>query len=448
MVKKLMPRGRNIGSAGLVVLMTATGNLSAADLHGVVEQKLPALLTFYRELHARPELSFHEKETSAKLAGALRELGFEVAAPVGKYPDPGLTSYGVVAVLKNGNGPTVLVRTDLDALPVEEKTGAPYASTVRMTDLNGEEAPVMHACGHDMHVTTLLGTAQVLVSLKDRWKGTLVLIGQPDEERGGGARALLADGLYQRWPVPDYCLAQHGDPTIDAGKIGYCPGWAMANIDMIDITIRGVGSHGAQPHKGRDPIVVSAEVINNLQTLVSRTIDPVETGVVTVGSIHGGSKHNIIPDKVELQLTVRSFTDQVRQQLLTGIERICMNTARALDVPEDRLPIVHNRTEEFFPALYNDPPLVETSVKAFQAALGAYNVLLRNKTTGGEDFSELGRTKEKVPIFMFFVGTGDPSVAPKDRPGWQSALYLPVAEPALRTGMLAMSSAVLNLLKK
>jgi hippurate hydrolase len=351
-------------------------------------------------------------------------------------------------MLKNGEGPTVLVRTDLDALPVEEQTGAAFASKLRSVDHTGNEVPVMHACGHDLHITTLLGTARVMTALKDRWKGTLILVGQPDEERGGGARALLADGLYGRWPAPDYALAQHGDPTLDAGKVGYCPGWAMANIDMIDITVYGVGAHGAQPHQGRDPILIASSIVVELQSIVSRTVNPIETAVVTVGSFHGGIKHNIIPDKVELQLTVRTFTDEVRSQVLAGIERIVVNTARAYDVPGDRLPVIHNRSEEFFPALYNDPALVETCVNAFKAGLGDDNVLLRNKTTGGEDFSEFGRTAQNTPIFMFFVGTGDPAVPAKERPGWHSALYLPKAEPALRTGVIAMSSGLLELMKK
>jgi amidohydrolase len=443
---KMKPGDRDSGTGRQA--QAAPGGPDTQMLKDMVEQNLPSLLTFYRDLHKNPELSFREKETSRKLAGALRELGFEVTTPVGRYPDPGLTCYGVVALLANGPGPTVLVRSDIDALPVEEKTGAPFASTVRMTGLGGEETPVMHACGHDMHTATLLGAARVLVALKDRWQGTLVVIGQPDEERGGGARAMLADGLYTRWPAPDFALAQHGDPAIDAGKVGFCPGYAMASIDMLDITIRGIGSHGARPNQGRDPIVVSAAVINALQTIVSRTIDPVETGVVTVGSIHGGNKHNIIPDKVELQLTVRSFTDSVRSQILDSIERITVNTARALDVPEDLLPVVHRRSEEFFPSLYNDPALVESCVQAMREILGEDNVLPVPRTTGGEDFSQLGRTKEKVPVFMFFVGTGDPAVDPKDRPSWHSPYYLPQTGPALRTGTLAMSSAVLKLMHR
>ncbi len=437
-----------ISTLSLVISLTLISHVLARDMKAIVDEKLPVLLEFYKDLHSSPELSYFEKETSEKLAKELRKLGFEVTNPVGKYPDKSLTCYGVVAIMKNGSGPTVLVRTDIDALPILEKTGVPYASKVRSTDASQEEVPVMHACGHDMHTATLLGTAQLLAGMKEHWTGTLVMLGQTAEERGGGARAVLADGLYERWPVPDYALAQHGDPDLETGQVGYCPGWAMANIDMIDITIRGIGAHGARPHQGRDPVVIAAQVINNLQTVVSRSIDPVETGVVTVGSIHGGSKHNIIPDEVKLQLTVRSFTDEVRAKILEEIERITVNTCRAAGVPEDRLPVIHNRTEEFFPALYNDPELVESTVKAFREVLGEENVIRQRPTTAGEDFSELGLTEHKVPVFMFRVGTAAAGSDPSTRPGWHSAYYLPVPEPSLRTGVIAMTTAVLNLMGK
>ena len=435
-----------ITTLGLIFSLTLIGHALARDVKAIVEEKLPVLLEFYKDLHSSPELSYFEKETSEKLAIELRKLGFEVTNPVGKYPDKSLTCYGVVAVMENGTGPTVLIRTDIDALPIQEKTGVPYASKVRSVDISGKEVPVMHACGHDMHTATLLGTAQLLTGMKERWSGTLVMVGQPAEERGGGARGILADGLYERWPVPDYALAQHGDPDLETGQVGYCPGWAMANIDMIDITIRGIGAHGARPHQGRDPVVIAAQVINNLQTVVSRSIDPVETGVVTVGSIHGGSKHNIIPDEVHLQLTVRSFTDEVRGKILEEIERITVNTCLAAGVPEDRLPLIHNRAEEFFPALYNDPELVESTVKAFRDVLGEENVIKQKPSTAGEDFSELGITEHKVPVFMFRVGTAATSSDPSTRPGWHSPYYLPVPEPSLRTGVIAMTTAVLNLM--
>jgi len=306
---------------------------------------------------------------------------------------------------------------------------------------------VMHACGHDMHTTVLIGTGRLLAALKDKWKGTLILVGQTAEERGGGARALLADGLYERWPVPDYAVAEHVDPSLEAGKVGYCPGWAMANVDMIDITIRGVGSHGARPNQGKDPIVISAEVINALQTIVSRTIDPVEPAVVTVGSIHGGTKHNIIPDEVKLQLTVRSYTEDVRQTILSSIERITTYTAKAAGVPEDRLPII-DKGVEFTPALYNDPALTERTVKALEPVLGKENLIQIKPTTGGEDFSEYGRTSQKVPVFMMRLGTAPAGSDPESRPGLHSALFKPDHEAVIRTGLKAMTAAVLNLMSR
>ncbi|MFH1071029.1 MAG: amidohydrolase, partial [Candidatus Glassbacteria bacterium] len=443
-----MKRNKPSGIAATAILAAALSFESspAADLGPAVEKELPSLLKFYRTAHANPELSYFEKNTAERLAAELARVGFDVTSPMGRYPDQGLTCYGVVAVLKNGAGPTVLVRTDTDALPVEEKTGAQFASKVRMADESGAQVSVMHACGHDLHQTVLVGAARVLAAQKDRWHGTLILIGQPDEERGGGARALLADGLYKRWPVPDYALAEHVDPSLEAGQIGYCAGWAMANIDMLDITVYGIGSHGAQPHLGKDPIVLSTQIINGLQTLVSRSINPVEVGVVTVGSIHGGSKHNIIPDEVKLQLTVRSFKDDVRRTLLEGIERIAVGTARAYGLPEDRLPVVHNREQEFFPALYNDPQLVERTVGALRKELGDNSVVEILPTTGGEDFSEFGRTEHKVPIFMFRVGTALPGSDPKTRPGLHSARFLPEAEPGIRTGVRALTAAVLDLM--
>ena len=417
------------------------------DLDKRIAAELSSLTALYKELHTHPELSYFEKNTSAREAEELRKAGYEVTYPVGRYPEGKYTCYGVVAVLKNGKGPTVLVRGDMDALPIEENTGLPWASKVRMKDITGEEVWVMHACGHDMHTTVLIGTGRLLAALKDKWKGTLILVGQTAEERGGGARALLADGLYERWPVPDYAVAEHVDPSLEAGKVGYCPGWAMANVDMIDITIRGVGSHGARPNQGKDPIVISAEVINALQTIVSRTIDPVEPAVVTVGSIHGGTKHNIIPDEVKLQLTVRSYTEDVRQTILSSIERITTYTAKAAGVPEDRLPII-DKGVEFTPALYNDPALTERTVKALEPVLGKENLIQIKPTTGGEDFSEYGRTSQKVPVFMMRLGTAPAGSDPESRPGLHSALFKPDHEAVIRTGLKAMTAAVLNLLAK
>ncbi len=438
------------------VLATALLTLSLSGLYAappssvrnLAEEHTGQLLELYKHFHANPELSYFEQKTSARLADELAKAGYEVTYPVGKYPAHiEYTCWGVVAVLKNGEGPTVLVRGDMDALPIAEKTGLPYASSVRMEDISGEQVDVMHACGHDMHTTVLLGTARMLAELKSQWSGTVVIIGQTAEERGGGATALLADGLYERWPVPDYAVAEHTDPSLETGQVGYCPGWAMANVDMIDITIRGVGSHGARPHQGVDPVVLSAQVINALQTAVSRNINPIEPGVVTVGSIHGGSKHNIIPDEVKLQLTVRSFKEEVRKKLLDSIERITINTARAAGVPEDRLPIIDGGVE-FTPALYNDPELTANTVKVLKAELGEQNVIELMPTTGGEDFSEYGRTDHKVPIFLMRLGTAPVGSDPATRPGLHSSLYYPVPESTIRTGVIAMTAAVLNLLGK
>jgi len=446
--------GRTVFYQAFLVFLSLTlpavggsGQGFAADLAGIVGKELPSLSALYKQLHAAPELSCFEKETSAELAGQLRAAGFEVSYPVGKYSDPELVCYGVVGVIKNGPGPTVMVRGDMDALPLEEKTGLPYASTARMADINGVLNPVMHACGHDIHTTVLVGTARALAALRDSWAGTLILIGQPAEEFGAGARAMLADGLYERWPAPDYAIAEHVDPGLEAGTVGYRPGYCMANVNSVDILIRGVGAHGARPHQGKDPIVIAAQVINALQTVVSREIDPVETGVVTVGSIHGGTKHNIIPDQVRLQLTVRSYTDEVRQRMLKAIERITTNISRAAGVPEDRLPEI-TYPEELTPALYNDPALTARLVKVFRKILGEENAIEIPPTTGGEDFSEYGRTPHKVPIFMLRLGSAPPGSDPQGRPGLHSPLYYPEFEPTIRTGVKAMTAAVLELMGK
>jgi hippurate hydrolase len=293
----------------------------------MVTQEMDALLSTYKHLHSHPELSYYEKETAAYVASALRELGFEVTEKVGDYGVPGRTSYGLVAVLENGPGPTVMVRTDLDALPVVENTGVPYASTVT-TELNGDRVGVMHACGHDLHMTSFLGTARLLSQLRDEWSGTLVLIGQPAEERGSGAKAMLDGGLYTSFPKPDYAVALHTNAAMPAGTVGYREGYALANVDSVDITIRGAGGHGAYPHTTKDPIVIAAEVVLALQTIVSREVAPIDPAVVTVGSFHGGTKHNIIPDEAQLQLTVRSYKPEVRKQVLDAIERITKGIAR------------------------------------------------------------------------------------------------------------------------
>jgi len=443
---------KNISGHILVILLLAMLNFSGhaqnnTSARQLIDQRLSQeqsrLLELYKHLHTHPELSFQEEKTSARVAEALRSAGYEVTTGVGRY--------GVVGVLRNKSGPTVLIRTDMDALPVKEQTGLPYASTVTARDPQGNEVPVMHACGHDMNMTCVLGAASVLAQMKDQWHGTLIVIGQPAEERGGGARAMLADGLFTRFPRPDFCLALHDDAELPTGAIGYTPGYALANVDSVDITIHGVGGHGAYPHKTKDPVVLAAQIVLALQTIVSREVPPGEPAVVTVGSIHGGSKHNIIPDEVRLQLTVRSYTDEVRQQTIEAIKRIVRGQALAAGIPEDHLPEV-KLEDDFTAATYNDPELSEKLAGVFKGLFGDSNVIKKKPTMGGEDFGEYGRTEAKIPIFMFFVGGVDPEVLKnsqrtgKPLPSLHSPLWAPLPEPTIKTGVTAMSAAVLDLI--
>lgn len=400
----------------------------------------PELDTLYRDLHQNPELSHQEEKTAAKLAERLRKLGFEVTQKVG--------GHGVVAVLRNGKGPTVLLRTDMDALPVEEKTGLPYASKAMARDDTGQSVSVMHACGHDVHMTVWVGTATLLARAKDRWRGTLVMVGQPAEERGSGARGMLEDGLYKRFPKPDFAVALHNSAAAVAGSIEYVAGYALANVDSVDITLHGKGGHGAYPHTTVDPIVLAARTILSLQTLVSREKSPLEPAVVTVGSIHGGTKHNIIPDEVKLQLTVRSYKPEVRKQLLAGIERVVNAEATAAGAP--RRPEV--TVSEGTPATYNDPELTKRLVGAITRVLGKENLREAQPVMGGEDFSEYGLAG--VPAVMLWLGTVEPKrhaeakAAGETLPSLHSPLFAPDRERTLRTGVTALTTSALELLGK
>jgi hippurate hydrolase len=412
------------------------------EIDRLVANEYDDLAALYKHLHTNPELSYHEVRTAARLARELKKLGFKVTEKVG--------GHGIVGVLANGDGPTVLVRTDMDALPVTEKTGLPYASKVRTRDKNDREVGVMHACGHDMHMTCWVGTARVLTKLKDRWKGTLVFIGQPAEEVGAGARMMLDAGLFKKFPRPDYALALHCDGFRPHGTIAYSEGLALANVDSVDITVRGKGGHGAAPHTTIDPIVLAARIVLDLQTLVSRETNPTDPAVVTVGSIHGGTKHNIIPDEVKMQLTIRSTKDDVRKHLLEGIKRIAEATAKGANAPKPEVKVDLN---EFTPALKNNPALTRKTVALFKEVLGADKVMERPPILGGEDFSRYGLAG--VPIFMYFLGTVPPErVAEAAKPGAKplpslhSDLYFPIPEPSLKTGVRTMSLAVLNLVGK
>ena len=423
------------------------------SVDALVESNIANLVDTYKTLHAAPELSHREEKTSAFVAKELRSLGYTVTERVGKFEQPEWNGYGVVAVMKNGAGPTVLVRADMDALPVEEKTGLSYASKVRTKNDAGQEVGVMHACGHDIHVTTLLGTAKLLVELKDRWHGTLVLLGQPAEETIDGARALLRDGLYARFPKPDLAIALHDNAELEAGKIGIVPGFALASSTNIDIKIRGIGGHGSKPDATKDPIVLAAQVILGLQTIVSRENSPLDPAVVTVGSIHGGTRYNIIPDEVNLQLTVRAYKEEVRKRVLASIERITTGIAMAAGVPNDRAPIVKVSETEVTAATYNDPALTERLAAAFEKGLGADNVVKMAPIMGSEDFGYLGLDRT-IPTAMFWLGAVDPAKVKQSKetgttlPSLHSALFAPLPEPTLRTGVKAMTLAVLELMKK
>src|SRR5712692_235672 len=424
--------------SSVLLFFIATAALGQS-IDAMIDRELPALITTYKILHQAPELSMQEEKTSAAVAARLRELGYTVADHIGNYEVPGATCYGIVAMMKNGDGPVLLVRTDMDALPVLEQTGLPYAS---------KTANVMHACGHDIHMTTLLGTASLLAQLKSRWHGTVMLVGQPAEEVVQGASAMLRDRLYERFPRPNFAIALHDNATMPAGQIGYCPGYFMANSDSVNITIRGLGGHGAAPQSTKDPVVVASEVVVALQTIVSRENSPLDPVVVTVGSIHGGTKRNIIPDQVNLLLTVRTFRPEVRKRVLASIERVAKGIAMAAGIPEDRAPIVEVVRAESAESTYNDPALTERLARALKAGMGATNVVQIDPLMVSEDFGRFGLDRQ-IPICMINVGAVDPAkIASGARlPSLHSSEFAPVPEPTIRGGVKAMTLAVLELLR-
>ena len=400
------------------------------------------LLELYKELHANPELSYQEYETSKKLASLLESIGYQVTRNVG--------GNGVVALLENGDGNTVMFRADMDGLPVEEKTGASYASKKRVKNLDGEEVFTMHACGHDVHMTVLIGVAEYLYKIKDTWQGKLLLVLEPAEEVSGGARNMIKDGLFTKFPRPDFNLAFHVSASLQAGKVGYLPGWAMANVDSVDITVKGLGGHGAYPHTTKDPIVIAANIVTQLQTIVSRQIAPTDPAVVTVGSIHGGTKHNVIPNEVKLQLTLRSYTDEVRNQTLSSIERIVRGSAISAGLTEEYFPVIEIK-DEYTPAVFNNPSLVEKVQRSFVNTLGDDKVIEVSPVMGGEDFGMFGRVEPIIPTALFWLGAVNNEVYEKAKrddltlPSLHSDLFLPDADPAINTGVEAMSNAIVDL---
>ena len=423
-----------------LVATAALGQAADPKLAAEVDAVYPQLEKLYLDLHQSPELSFEEANTSAKLADIARKLGYEVTDHVG--------GYGVIAVMKNGPGPTVMFRTDMDALPVEEKTGVAYASHVHAKDITGDTVPVMHACGHDIHMSSWVGTATIMAQTRDRWSGTLIMLAQPAEERVSGAKAMVKDGLFTRFPKPDFAVGAHDSAVLPAGKVGIVAGPAMASSDALEVTIYGKGGHGASPHTTVDPVLIAARSILAFQTLISREKDPIEPGVLTVGSIHGGAKANIIADELKMQISIRAFTPQVRDLLVHGVERIVRAEATAANAP--RMPEV--KITESTDALVNDPKLVARLVPVIARELGPQAIAEVKPVTASEDFSEY--LKPGIPGFFLGVGgvppakyqaaNGDPSKLPS----LHSALWAPDYNPTIHMAVAAEVSVLRELLKK
>ncbi|GAA4013730.1 M20 family metallopeptidase [Sphingomonas swuensis] len=427
----------------MISSLLAAATLAAAS---PTPAEMAPLMTLYRELHAAPELSMQEVKTAARLAPELRKLGFTVTEKVG--------GTGVVAVLRNGPGKTLLMRADMDGLPVVEQTGLPFASKVRATARSGVETGVMHACGHDTHMAALIGAARRLVADKARWSGTLVLVLQPGEETGEGAKAMLDDGLYSRFPKPTHALAFHDSASLPAGTIGVTPGYALANVDSVDILVKGLGGHGAYPHTAKDPIVLASQIVMGLQTLVSRENNPLDPAVVTVGSFQAGAKHNIIPDEARLQLTVRSYTPEVRRKLLGGIARIARGEAIAAGLPDARMPEVKVREELFTPSTFNSEGFANRTLASFQTRFGKDRVRQVPPVMGGEDFSRFRLADTQIESLIFWVGgvpqaqwdkaAGDPAKLPS----LHSPFWAPEAETVIATAVTAMEAGALDVLGK
>lgn len=429
--------------------LAAQDSSSPSDLAASAHRRLPALTETYKDLHRNPELSHHEEKTSAYLAGELRKFGYKVTEHVGKYPD-GSQAFGIVAILENGAGPRVLIRTDMDALPVEEKTGLDYASTVRSTNPQGQDVGVMHACGHDLHMTVLLGVAREMAERKSQWRGTLMLIGQPSEETIDGAKAMLADDLYGRFGMPDFILSEHDTNDFAAGSIAIKGGPLLASSTGIYLTMRGIGGHGSRPEAGKDPIVLAAEFVLVAQTIVSRQIDPQQPAVLSVGTIHGGTKNNIIPDQVELGMTLRTYSPAVRDAIIADIRRTANGLAEANGLPPDRMPLV--KLGENTEPTINDPALAERLRASAIAALGKDHVEDAKAVMGSEDVG-FYTLNGKIPGVMYWLGAADPAKLTASLktgvplPSPHSALFAPDYLPAIETGVTAMTAMALDLLK-
>jgi len=410
-----------------------------------VERSLSTYHELYKHLHQNPELSLQEFETARRMEQELSTLGYEVT--------PGVGGNSLVGVYENGSGPVVMFRTDMDALPILEKTGLAYASKVTMTHETGALVPVMHACGHDMHMAVFLATANTMVKLKDSWKGTLVFIAQQAEEGSRGADVMISAGLFKRFPKPDYALAYHVSPTIPAGSIGYRAGAILASVSSVDIIFKGVGGHGAYPHKTIDPVVMSARAILDFQTIVSREINAIDPAVVTVGAIHGGTQYNIIPDEVKMQLTIRTYNSEVKNHILEALNRISKHVALSARMPEDKLPEVIELKDPT-PPVVNDANLVSKAVVSFKNILGSDKVMEVTASMAGEDFGRYGLTEEKIPISLFWLGSvnvdkySQAQIQGTELPPLHSPYFYPDPEPTLRTGAIGMTRVLMDLLKK
>ena len=430
---------------GIILLIILSGSNKKNKFITELEKDISYLKNLYIDIHQNPEISLMEKQTSERLASELKKIGFIVTENFG--------GYGVVGILENGEGPTILYRTDLDALPMEEKTGLPYASKVITKNFDGNEVGTMHSCGHDMHMTVWTGTARALAKRKNEWSGTIMMIGQPAEEIGAGAAMMLNEGLYEKFPIPDYGIALHSSPTIPTGQVGFGKGYTMANTESIDIKIFGQGAHGASPHMSIDPVVTASLIVMELQTIVSRNINPIDDAVVTVGSIKGGTKHNIIPDEVNLQLTVRTYKDEVRKLIHKRIKEICNGIASSMGLDKSRWPQVI-LPEQYTPANYNDENLVDIMVNVSESLIGEENVISSEPQMVGEDFARYGSTKEDIPTVMYWLGT-----VPQERmekynagnyalPALHSPFYYPDIENSIRTGVLVSTESLIELFNK
>jgi len=428
------------------ILLLASPLVQANGLDLNLSKAMPAIEKFYLDLHQSPELSYHEQKTGKKIADRLTQLGFKVTSNVG--------GFGVVGIYKNGEGPTVMIRTDTDGLPIIEQTGKSYASKVKVIDEHGAKVGVMHGCGHDIHMSSFIGTAEQLITHKKQWQGTLMMVAQPAEEVGGGAKAMLSEGLFSKYAKPDHIIALHVSASVPAGKISMKNEYTMASVDSVDIAIKGKGGHGAYPHTTIDPVIIAARTILALQTITSRELSPLEPSVITVGSIHGGSKHNVISDEVKLQLTLRSYNPDVRDAQIAAIKRITAGIAQSAGLNESNYPVVYVHKDESIPSTYNNPAQTDIIRNSIASAIGDTNVLETQAVMAGEDFGLYGRTDENIPITLFWLGGvnqaqyADSIKTGEVLPSLHSSKFAPDYKVAIPTGIKAMSNAAVALFNK